>query len=549
MWTMDPQKLLFLDKRVVRTIRTTGLIFSISLALICMLVYNGTFVLDGAYLWACLPLAGSLTALGLLEALWNPYTRQKVSIYVHMYMIIGAPLSVLVLGFSTMIFMGWTLLIMVTVIFFGIKRAGFGYSLMAASLVVWLFIHRAEHSRADMLVYVFSGLAVGILCLLVLNVWRLARDSVHDMEKAHLKQDLEHSQLTSLINSMADGVIAVDTATKVILYNAAALNLLDINSSMQGKLVHTFVHITDEDNKPIDLKTLIINTKTPMVNRDYRVQYNDGSSANLYLSIAPVHLGYGKGGEHGYVLIMRDITREKSLEEERDEFISVVSHELRTPIAITEGEVSNAQLMAEKAGGSADIKTALEQAHNQVLFLADMINDLSTLSRAERGMLKLDVEKIEVNDLLQELEANYQDQASDKGLKLKAQLSKQPLVLHSSKLYVREVLQNFITNSIKYTQKGSVTITAQPHKDGGVELSVTDTGIGISKQDQKRVFERFFRSEDFRTRATNGTGLGLYVTMKLVKLLGAEIVIQSQLNKGSTFTVIVPDMSEPAKKP
>jgi PAS domain S-box-containing protein len=499
------------------------------------------FEIRQAFLWACLPLAGALTILGMLEAFWNPYTQPKVSAYVTTYMVIGAPLSVLVLGFSTMIFMGWTLLIMVTVIFFGIRRAAVGYGLMVASLFTWLNIHAVDHTRADVLAYGFSALAVGILCLLVMNVWRLANDSVHSMEEAHEKQDLEHSQLTSLINSMADGVIAVDATTKIILYNAAALNLLDINSSMQGKEVHDFVHITNEKGEDVDLKALILATKTPAVNRDYSVQYADGSGANLYLSIAPVHLGYGKGGEHGFVLILRDITREKSLEEERDEFISVVSHELRTPIAITEGEISNAQLMAEKSKSSDAIKNALDEAHNQVLFLADMINDLSTLSRAERGVLKLETEDIVVSDLLKELDSNYQKQANEKGLKLAAHLPKEKLVLHSSKLYVREVLQNFITNSIKYTQKGTVTFTAKAHGTDGVEFSVKDTGIGISKQDQKRVFEKFFRSEDFRTRATNGTGLGLYVTSKLIKLLDAEVTVESQLNKGSMFTVVVPN--------
>lgn len=539
---MDPQKLLFLDKRVVHTIRSTGLIFSVSLAAICILVYSGVFTVSGAFLWACLPLAGSLTMLGMFEAFWNPYTSAKVSIYVTLYMIIGAPLSVLVLGFSTMIFLGWTLLITVTVIFFGIRRAVFGYVLMLLSLITWLDVHLDEFSSADVLVYAFSGLAVGIICLLVLSVWRMARDSIESLEQSHRKQDYEHSQLTSLVNSMADGVIAVDIDTKVMLYNAAALNLLDINSSMQGNAISDYIKITNTKGEEVNLQSLISGTKTSTVSRDYRITYTDDSFANLYLSIAPVHLGYGKGGEHGFVLILRDITREKSLEEERDEFISVVSHELRTPIAITEGAVSNAQLMAQKTDSPDSMKKALEQAHSQILFLADMINDLSTLSRAERGILKIESEEIKICELVEELENNYTKQAKDKHLKLIAKKPKGDLVLHSGKLYVREVLQNFITNSIKYTQEGSVSISAQAIK-GGVEFKVTDTGIGISKQDQKRVFEKFFRSEDYRTRANNGTGLGLYVTMKLVKLLGAEVKVESGLNKGSTFTVSIPDIA------
>jgi len=111
----------------------------------------------------------------------------------------------------------------------------------------------------------------------------------------------------------------------------------------------------------------------------------------------------------------------------------------------------------------------------------------------------------------------------------------------SSKLYVREVLQNFITNAIKYTETGSVAITAAPAKNG-VVFSVTDTGIGISKGDQEKVFDKFFRSEDYRTRQTNGTGLGLYVTMKLARILHAEIDLRSKLNKGSTFSIFIPNL-------
>src|SRR5205823_6432714 len=115
--------------------------------------------------------------------------------------------------------------------------------------------------------------------------------------------------------------------------------------------------------------------------------------------------------------------------------------------------------------------------------------------------------------------------------------------LHSGKLYVREILQNFITNALKYTEKGSVTLIAEP-AGKGVRFIVKDTGIGISKSDQEKLFDKFFRSEDFRTRKTNGTGLGLYVTLKLTHLLHADIDIASELNKGSTFTIFIPNLQK-----
>jgi two-component system sensor histidine kinase ResE len=355
------------------------------------------------------------------------------------------------------------------------------------------------------------------------------------------EEKLDHERLTSLVNSMADGVLSVDEDMNIVLSNGAALNILDVNSSLRGKKLGKILKPRDKNNQPIDIERLVTGTKTSTTNRDLLLQYSDNSKINLYLSIAPVHLGYGKKAQSGYVLLLRDITHEKSLEEERDEFISVVSHELRTPIAIAEGNISNAMFMANKSGDIEMIKHALKQAHDQTLFLADMINDLATLSRAERGKLTMEIEPIDIKALVEDLKANYEPQAAAKKLEFKTKIGQNVGALKSSKLYVREVLQNFITNALKYTDKGSVTLGVET-SDQGFRFEVSDTGIGISKGDQEKLFDKFFRSEDYRTRKTNGTGLGLYVTMKLARLLHAEIDVESELNKGSTFTIYIPNL-------
>ena len=117
----------------------------------------------------------------------------------------------------------------------------------------------------------------------------------------------------------------------------------------------------------------------------------------------------------GYIFILRDISRAKSLEEERDEFISVVSHELRTPITIAEGTVSNLQLLMERGSDPAKFSAALKEAHEQILYLASMVNDLSTLSRAERGVADTP-EEINVHELLTELYHRYEQRAQRKKL-------------------------------------------------------------------------------------------------------------------------------------
>jgi PAS domain S-box-containing protein len=354
--------------------------------------------------------------------------------------------------------------------------------------------------------------------------------------------EVERERLTSLINSMADGVIAVDEDGTIVLYNGAALNILNVNSSMTGQKLSHNLKLIDANKQPIDIHKVVLGTKTQFTNREWRILYAKDDTANLYISIAPVSLGYGEDGKKGFVILIRDITHEKSLEEERDEFISVVSHELRTPIAIAEGNVSNAEFILEKAGVTdKGVVEALKQAHTQINFLSGMINDLSTLSRAERGVLEVEAESINVSELIVELTSTYGPSAKQKSLTLDNEIASDLEVLHSAKLYVREILQNFVTNSIKYTEKGSVTIGARAGSKG-VEFYVRDTGIGISKADKERVFDKFFRSEDFRTRQNNGTGLGLYVTMKLAKLIHAELTVDSEINVGSTFTIFIPDL-------
>jgi len=350
-------------------------------------------------------------------------------------------------------------------------------------------------------------------------------------------------RLHSLVNSMADGVLAVDEKACVVLYNGAALNTLDVNADIKGKNLNRIMTLVDNSDKVIDVSEMVLASKHATTNRDLRLKYPDNSLINLYLSIAPVHLGYGVDGEQGFVVLIRDITHEKSLEEERNEFISVVSHELRTPITIAEGNISNAQLTVEKNGDLSKIKDALKQAHDQVLFLADMINDLSTLSRAERGKLQVDREAINVHELLSDLQKNYLPDATRKNLQLLVEVDPSLEILYSGKLYVREILQNYITNAIKYTEAGSVTVSARP-EDDGVLFEVSDTGIGIGKGDQEKIFQKFFRADNGQTRAQTGTGLGLYVTQKLAKMLNAQITLLSEIDQGSTFKITIPNLPE-----
>jgi signal transduction histidine kinase len=173
-----------------------------------------------------------------------------------------------------------------------------------------------------------------------------------------------------------------------------------------------------------------------------------------------------------------------------------------------------------------------------------MLNDLSTFARAEKGTLETNLESFDPRELLETLRNDYLGAVESKGMFIATTIDPStPLLMTSNRLYIREILQNFLTNAIKYSDKGTITLITRA-KDKGILYSVADQGIGISVSDQKKIFEKFFRTEDYRTRSTNGTGLGLYIVKKLAKILDASFEVQSEVGKGSIFSLYVPDMPE-----
>ncbi len=388
---------------------------------------------------------------------------------------------------------------------------------------------------------------IGEFCIIVavnLVMTRLAfgnRKRRAEMHQKVLHAELEHGRLVALINSMSDGVIATDEHGKILSYNAAALDLLDTNVTLTGQFISDYLMVSNSKDEPVDI--MDVANKTNFLQRlsDLSVNYGDHDKVALDINISRISKSNVLAKQQGFTFLLRDITMQKSLDEERDLFISEVSHELRTPLTIAEGEMSMAVMLAEKPEVKiADIKSSVEKAHDQVVFLEDMVNDLSALSRAQRDDKGMDIETFEINDVLKELEETYQPQASKKGLYLKVDIAPSLPKLTTCRLYFREIMQNFITNAIKYTDQGGITVKGQAIDRDNVIFSVADTGAGISKSEQAKVYQKFWRSEDPLTRTTGGTGLGLFITAKLAQRIGAELKLESKLKEGSTFSIIMP---------
>ncbi|MDR0887333.1 MAG: cell wall metabolism sensor histidine kinase WalK [Candidatus Nomurabacteria bacterium] len=348
------------------------------------------------------------------------------------------------------------------------------------------------------------------------------------------RESAERKYLMTLINSLTDAVLALDKNGRIIFYNAAALDIFDTNQSLTGSSIANVLQVHNEHNAKVKIWDEIKANQRILTRSDLVLKQGD-DKLSIELTATPI-INDAELGSFGFVLMIRNITAEKTLEESKDEFIAVTGHELRTPIAVAEGSVSNLKAIINKGNfDEAVLKRSVEMADNQIKMLAKIANDLLTLSRLDRG-IKAPKENIDIQKFADETIAKYQTSAREKGLTLRAEVEKNIGSIETTKLYLAEVLQNFVTNSIKYTQKGEVVLKIWAG-EGFVEFDVVDTGIGISKKDGQKVFEKFYRSEDYRTRETGGTGLGLYIVQRLVAVIHGKIVFESELNKGSKFGI------------
>lgn len=435
----------------------------------------------------------------------------------------------------------WSMLVLFASIYYGWKGLiGSSISLyMLSATYVLLF---ANEFKPNAIVYGVLALLVTTMTVFIsylfVRIIMSGRSKNIQLEKAQRSERLQVNRLNTLLNSISDAVMTLNRYGRVTSQNAAAQAFFDTNESLVGRNIDQLLDLLDGNGHPVNVTELARTIKTSSIRDDLSTGTGEDVQ-HLSVQMSRIRGTFNDEEEYGVVLIIRDITKQKTLEDEKDEFISVTSHELRTPVAIAEGSLSNLMLLQERKATDSKIHDAAEAAHAQVVYLAKMINDLSTLSRAERGVGDF-VEPVNVNMMLHDLYGRYENEAHMKSLQLNLDAQANLPSIETSRLYLEEILQNFITNAIKYTKEGSVTFGANQESENNIRFFVKDTGIGIDKSDIEHIFEKFYRSEDYRTRETTGTGLGLYVVAKLANKLSTKIKVDSHLNNGSTFSFVLP---------
>ena len=496
---------------------------------------------------ACLIISALWMAAGLYHFFAPLKSKAQMFFRLGMYHIITLATLLFITGFIEPFASSVVLLFLAYNVYFGRKALIYSVaSVIIAATIDAVIRYPSDHS-------IVANNIIGVAAIVVLGVALVGVITAQETRRQLLvssqaNERLQYNRIMTIINNLTDATFSTDDGGMILMYNAACLNLLDTNDNLKGVNINGLFNLSDADKNPVTLTDMLKESKKTMRRDDIRHTYSDGEEIRLEITYAPIKSTYSrrKRGQiqAGFILIMRDVTKQKSLEEERDEFISVVSHELRTPITIVEGTLSNLQVMMgmPKKPEQTVLESSLNTAHEQVLYLAKMVNDLSTLSRAERGIAD-EGEDINVEELMHKMHKEYQKDANARKLHLNLDLGTKLGTIHVSRLYVEELLQNFITNAIKYTNEGNVTICATTKNDI-VHFSVKDSGVGISRGDLQKIFTKFYRSEDYRIRETNGTGLGLYVSAKLAHKISTKIAVVSRLNHGSTFSFELPTKSK-----
>lgn len=415
-------------------------------------------------------------------------------------------------------------------------RGAFGFPIVADEQVVAIlefFHHDAIEEDASLLILIQS----------------IGRELGHFIERRRSVE--QQSRLAAIVESSRDAIIAKSHDGTILTWNAGAEVVYGFSADdMIGRSIKDIVPESHEDEEPEIRDVLTLGERLEQFETQRRRA--DGTLIDVSITVSPIR--NSDGIIVGTSTIERDITqrkqRERELKDARDaaeaanrtkgEFLTNISHELRTPMNAIIG-------MLELALGeelSAVMADYLQTAHDSAHTLLHLLNDLLDFSRMEAGRFELAPVPFELRDMLDRTMKMLSLRANEKGLELACHVhSDVPEHVQGDDNRVQQVLINLVGNGIKFTQQGEVIVDvhlrSRVDESAILEFHVIDTGIGISKADQEKIFAPFTQADATTTRQYTGTGLGLAICHELVDRMGGELWVESEPERGSTFSFTV----------
>ena len=341
--------------------------------------------------------------------------------------------------------------------------------------------------------------------------------------------EYKNLQLRSILKSISNGILAIDIEGNILLINDEAKKMINCPKEVmvEGR------NISFAIRNDLILKQIMMFMGSK-VNEKTIINMEDGRF--LRIKLDPVYLQNNKSIVIGSIVNIEDISERVRAENMRKDFVANVSHELKTPLTSISGFAETLKLN----------ENIDKETRNRFLTIIDgeanrlrrLIEDILTLSFIENDK-KEEKETINLYSVYRRVEDMLMISARTKNISLNCNAD-ETIKIAANADYVKQIILNLVDNAIKYTpENGDVNVKIFADKDDAV-IKVSDTGMGIPKEDQARIFERFYRVDKARSREIGGTGLGLAITKHIAMNLGGNISVESELEKGSTFTVRIP---------
>ncbi len=347
---------------------------------------------------------------------------------------------------------------------------------------------------------------------------------IAELERWYDSLDQNNQQLGIVLEAMVEGVIAIDVHERILLANGAAIRLLDLKpTGLMGRPLWEAVRLP---------KFQELVSQALKGGEQQRIEVEVPRTQ----SVLAVVMSRLPGQEtSGAVLVLHDVTDLRRLESLRHEFVSNVSHELKTPLAAIS---AYAETLLDGALEDASInRSFVGRIGEQADRLHTLILELLALARMESNEHAYELTATDVGAVLLECIDEHRDVAKSKSIQLEMQASAEPAWSLADEESLRTVADNLLDNAINYTPSGGRIVVRWRREADGIVFEVEDNGVGIAKENQARIFERFFRVDRARSREVGGTGLGLSIVKHHCQVFGGQVKVASQIGKGSTFTV------------
>jgi two-component system phosphate regulon sensor histidine kinase PhoR len=372
---------------------------------------------------------------------------------------------------------------------------------------------------------------------------RAFNDVVPQLSARVTKLERDRQQLSAVLSGMAESVIAVDGRRRLLFANASADQLFGLGPGSVGRLVPELIR------SPQVQQAVEATLSRPSPYRGEIKTPGRGAALWTVPRVLSVHGTPLPGSPPpGAVLVFHDMTELRRLERMRQDFVANASHELKTPVASIKAYT---ETLLDWALHDDEVNVRfLHRIEEQADRLNQLVLDLLSLARLESGQEPYEHRPLELAPVVSSCVESHRDRASARsqalGLEL-GPLDDQALVVADEEA-VRQILDNLIDNALKYTpEEGRVNVSCAL-TDREISIAVSDTGIGIPRNDLPRVFERFYRVDKARSRELGGTGLGLSIVKHLVQSLGGQVTVDSRVGAGSRFTVQLPRYQPPAAR-